>query len=124
MKYNKQYKCLACGASFKTEFDARLCPQCGSSDVRLDLDHYQKARDTAVELIEKHNSLMKKALKKFDEYQELYAEVELVRSTLRTYKSRGIISDEEMPSIVRPKLSDRLIKKRNSKKGDKDESVL
>lgn len=66
-------------------------------------------------MVEEHNRLMKEMLVKFDEYAQAYAKVEYVRGTLRTYKSRGIIQENEMPDFTRPKLLDYLQKYRKEK---------
>ena len=108
----KMYSCNSCGIAFKLAHDVKFCPYCGADTIGVD----GKARKTALSMIEEHNQLMTVALKKFDEYAQVYAEIETIRSTLRAYKSRGLINEEEMPSFKRPLLSEYVDKYRKSRK--------
>lgn len=95
------YKCQSCGKTFKLS-KPKFCPYCAADAINID----NKARDSALSMIEEHDRLMKEMLIKFDEYAQLHAKVEFIRSTLRTYRSRGIIQDSEMPDFTKPKLLD------------------
>lgn len=108
----KAYACKSCGISFQLAYEVKFCPYCGSEMIGVD----GKARTTALGMIEEHNKLMSKALEKFDEYAQIYAQIETIRSTLRTYKSRGLITEEEMPPLKKPLLSEYVSRYRKSRK--------
>ena len=52
-------------------------------------------------------------------YARQYAVVENKMQLLRQYKKRGIITDDEIPKIVKPKLADKLREYREETKGEK-----
>lgn len=108
------YKCQSCGKTFRLN-RPKFCPYCAADAIAIN----NKARDSALSMIEEHDKLMKDMLIKFDEYAKIFARVEYIRSTLRTYKSRGIIQESEMPDFTKPKLLDYVKKYREQVKNDR-----
>lgn len=108
--YSKSYSCKCCGIAFRLACEVKFCPYCGAESIEVD----RKSRNTALKMIEDHNRLMSLMLEKFDEYANVHAEIENIRAKLRTYKARGLVSDEEMPSFAKPKLVDYLNKYRQN----------
>ena len=55
-------------------------------------------RESALDMLDRYNNLQKSMDMIIEEkYLPLWAEAEYIRATLRTYKSRGLITEEEMP---------------------------
>ena len=109
---SKSYSCKCCGISFRLAYEVKFCPYCGAESIEVD----GKSRNTALKMIEDHNRLISLMLEKFDEYAKVHAEIENIRAKLKSYKARGLISEEEMPSFAKPKLIDYLKYRQNNRK--------
>ena len=102
----RRYICDSCKAIFSSKQAVKLCPSCGSKNIEVLPEDHSRAKVTAAKLLKEHEILLQKTLKKYDEYANLRAKLESVRIQLRLYKSRKVITEGEMPSIKKPKLTD------------------
>lgn len=109
-----KYKCLDCYKEFKTDSRVAYCPHCASSHIE-DVRHIQ-AKNTAKEKALELLKLKEKIDEKYAEYVSLYVQAESLLQVLRQYKHRGIITDEEIPVLNKPKLSEALKEYRKKKK--------
>lgn len=109
----KRYVCMTCGQKFRMDGQPHICPNCGSTSI--DDETNVQARKTAIRLIREVNEIIPEMEETFEQYIEKRVDVELRMQTLRTYKRRGIVRDEEMPVFDRPKLAERLNERRKQK---------
>lgn len=94
----QEYNCSSCGQAFRLANKPSFCPFCGGQgSVAL---NQKKARETALRLI---SELTESDIPVLEAMRQGYVEqmslVEYKKQTLRKYKQRGIISEEEMPSV-------------------------
>lgn len=105
-----RFVCESCGKSFSLDAIAKCCPYCMSTDIE------QSGKSRALKKLEEYNRLSAQMDELMEKYIPLYLEAETIRSTLRTYKSRGIITEEEMPVKKKPQILARLSEYRKNKK--------
>lgn len=105
-----RYICNACEKRFTLDSGAKCCPYCMSTDIEL------TGKASALKMLKQYNDLSAQMDELMEKYIPLYLEAETIRSTLRTYKSRGIISNEEMPVKKKPQMLAKLSEYRKSKK--------
>lgn len=86
--------CNDCGKTFNFSAVPEFCPFCGSSDVERDV---RKQRARALKLIAEYNDIIKKIEAFASEYIIMSNRVGEIRKELATYKSRKIISAEDIP---------------------------
>jgi DNA-directed RNA polymerase subunit RPC12/RpoP len=98
-----KYVCKECEKSFNLDSPPKLCPYCGCKDVG------NKSRITAEQLITdykesktKMTNMQKQLNKLMEEFIPIYLESEKIYSNLKVYKSRGIITDKELPIREKP----------------------
>lgn len=114
--YTMEYKCNDCGNVVRLAKAPRFCPFCGSESIERDLT---KARANAFQLIESCNKLAAEMEPIFNAYLEKMAQYEWNMQTLRTYKMRGIITEEELPKYRRPQIQRALAEYRRRRKAEK-----
>lgn len=107
------FKCSDCGAAFRLAQKPRFCPYCASPNVIA----HGKALETARKLIAECNEKVEKLEVLWSEYVALQASYELNMLTLRTYKKRGIITDDDMPCYKKKSLKESLAEYRKKKGG-------
>lgn len=110
----KRYACTTCGQKFRMDGQPCVCPSCGSSSI--DDETNVQARKTALRLIREVNEIISEMDEIFEQYIEKRVDAELRMQTLRTYKRRGIVGDDEMPVFDRPRLAERLNERRKQRK--------
>lgn len=108
-----KFKCRVCNAEISLDIAPKYCPFCAADKPKRVKEN---ARNTALQLIERHNALTKELDIIMEKYAPLYLERETIRSTLRTYKARGIISDDEMPDMNRTSIMQNLSAYRKQRK--------
>ena len=93
-----KFTCQKCNQSFSLDATPKLCPFCGSDKVG------SRGRFTVEQLITNYNIIQDKIMKlqkQLDnlayEYIPLYVESTKIRSLLGVYKSRNVLTDDEMP---------------------------
>lgn len=106
------FRCSSCGAGFRLAQKPQFCPFCASRSVTA----HGKALETAQRLIAECNEKAEKMEALWSEYVSLLTGYELNMLTLRTYKKRGIITDDDMPRYEKKSLKQSLAEHR--KKGD------
>ena len=110
-----KYICNSCNKGFNAK-ELTNCPICGSSDVESVIEKSIKSK------IDKYNELVKEMEELIDKYTPLYLEASCINNTLRVYKQRGFITEEEIPKFKRHSLESKLAAyrkaKREAKKGD------
>lgn len=89
------YKCRNCGYAVRLPKVPKYCPQCGSNEISKSND---RARTTALKLIDECNDIIAKLEPLLNETVVLQNELEQRMQTLRTYKRRGIITANEIPT--------------------------
>lgn len=114
----QEYNCSKCGQSFRMANKPMFCPFCGEqSSVAL---NQKRARETALRLIAELNESDIPVLESIRKgYLEQWALVEYKRQTLRKYKQRGVITEEEMPSYRNPTVNEALKEYRRMMKEEK-----
>ncbi len=110
----EKYICRSCNSEFRIGVKPSVCPACGSDNI-YNVSHLI-ARETAVQLIEELNELKPKLETAFSAYAQLYGRYEAIRITLRQYKKRGIVSEDEVPVIEKPLLREKLKEYREGRK--------
>lgn len=111
-----QYKCKNCNAGFRLARRPAFCPFCGSNKIGLD---HGKARETGLALIAECNAIAVSLEELWAQYIKLLAEYENKMQTLRVYKKRGIIKEEELPRYNKPTLKNELAALRAKLKEEK-----
>ena len=101
----KTYKCRNCGKGFRLATNPLFCPFCGGNKIEINV----KARETASQLIRECEELIRILDPMWDEYVGILAMYEIKMRTLRSYKKRGIVSDEELPRHEKRHLRDALM---------------
>ena len=117
-----KFTCDSCGYSFVGTKDAVFCPYCGGRSFHVDHD---RARKTALVLIAECNELAAKMAPVWSEYVTLLAQYEAKMQTLRAYKMRGIVQEDEMPKNAKKFLKDALAEyrsRRSAKGGETGEN--
>lgn len=109
----KTYKCQKCGKGFRFAKQPDFCPFCGGHDVSQD---NEKARNTALEIIRELDVLALEMETLWSEYAEKWVVYEDKMQTLRVYKRRGIVTEDEMPTIQKKSLANELNAYRKAKK--------
>lgn len=114
----QEYICGKCGQSFRMAKKPSFCPFCGGQgSVAL---NQKKARETALRLISELTESDIPVLEAIRQgYVEQMAIVEYKKQTLRKYKQRGVITEEEMPSYHYPTVNEALKEYRRMKKENK-----
>lgn len=92
-----KYVCRNCAETFSSTKMPKYCPFCLADNI----GYAGKAREKALEKIDKVNKLTAQIDDLMQQYKPLYLEREYLLGTLRTQKHRGIITEEEMPKIKR-----------------------
>ena len=110
-----QYRCHSCGMSTRLpeEKIPGYCPYCGSTDIDIDRE---KARETAGRMIAECNEILRELKPAHDKYISILARYELNMQTLRCYKKRGVVSEDEMPHWKKTLLPSEMKKLRNARK--------
>ena len=110
-----KYVCKKCNGTHSTREESKFCPYCGSTKIE------RTGRESALDMLDRYNNLQKSMDMIIEEkYLPLWAEAEYIRATLRTYKSRGLITEEEMPKKEKYSLHDKLSEYRKKKLKDKN----
>ena len=117
---SRRYVCDDCGARFGCSGVAKFCPSCGGAWVRADRE---RAKDRAQKYIAECKELVEKAEAAFNAYAEIYCEYEFRVQTLRQYKKRGIITDEQIPRMGKPHVAEKL-KEYREKRKEQDEQKM
>lgn len=86
--------CNDCGKSFNFGDVPKFCPFCGSSDVER---NNKKQRESALKLIAEYNNIIEKMEAFANDYIIMSKRIKEIRHDLTSYKSRNIISAEELP---------------------------
>lgn len=86
--------CNDCGKSFNFGDVPKFCPFCGSSDVER---NNKKQRESALKLIAEYNNIIEKMEAFANDYIIMSKRIKEIRHDLTSYKSRKIISAEELP---------------------------
>lgn len=88
----------------------QFCPFCASAKIE------PTGRASALKMLENYNELDRQMNELIEKYIPIYLEAERIRSTLRTYKSRGILTEAEMPVKKRPQILATLSEYRKKRK--------
>lgn len=107
-----RYTCSDCNETFSAAKKPKNCPFCLSENLRYD----GKSREKAIELIEYSNQLTSQIEELMEKFKPIYLERECALNTLRVYKQRGIITEEEMPKIERQNIQKEIVKYRKKRK--------
>ena len=86
--------CKDCGKSYNFADVPKFCPFCSSSNVERNI---QKQRESALKLIAEYNDIIEKMEAFAIEYITMTKRIKEIRHDLTSYKSRKIISAEELP---------------------------
>lgn len=116
-----KYICSNCNKGFTTDSQVSYCPHCASSNIEV--AEHAKSRQTAKEKTLELLRIKEQMDEKYAEYVSLYVQAESILQVLRQYKHRGIITDEEIPSLKKPKLADALKEYRQKQKGGKQNII-
>lgn len=111
-----KYSCQKCGNSFSASKLPKCCPFCLSEDVQYD----GCSRKTALALIEQADQLTAQIDVLLEKYKSLYLERECILNKLRSYKHRGVISDDEIPKIQRWNMQGELAEYRRKRKQESE----
>ena len=95
-----RFICNACGTAYNLSIESMFCPCCGSPNVE------RTGRASALKRIERYNELVTQMSALIEQYVPLYAEATKIRNTLKVDRSRGLISDNEMPPVYKQLLSE------------------
>lgn len=106
------YVCQNCNETFSTAKKPKCCPFCLSANFI----HEGKSRQTALALIKRSNQLTAQLEELMEKYKPIYLEREVALNTLRVYKRRGIITEEEMPKIERQSIQKEISEYRKKRK--------
>ena len=110
-----KYVCQKCGNSFSASKMPKCCPFCLSEDVQYD----GCSKKYADKLIEQAAELTAQIDVLLEQYKSLYIERECILNKLRSYKHRGVISDDEIPKIQRWNMQGELAELRRKRREDK-----
>ena len=106
-----KYVCNACNKTYSVNEESKFCPYCGSHKIE------RTGRKSALNMLNTYNELKAKMDKIIEEeFMPLYLEAECIRDTLRVYKMRGLITEEELPKKERDALMNKLSEYRKNKK--------
>ena len=86
--------CNDCGKSFNFTEIPKFCPYCGSDSLER---NNKKQKERALKLIAEYNEITTKMESFIDEYITSSKRVKEIRHELATYKTRGIITADELP---------------------------
>ena len=106
-----RFICNCCGRVFSVKEKPMGCPYCMSQTIEL------TGKSSALKMLKKYNELSEQMDNLMKQYEPLYLEAERIRSTLRTYKARGILTAEEMPKKKRVQLLSKLSEYRKGVNG-------
>ena len=106
-----QYACNSCGTGFRLRQQPICCPFCGSKE----LTYHTTSKQTALQLVQQVNAWRDEEDAKYEEFLALHVKIENTMQTLRVYKKRGIISEEEMPRPFKKKRLDIALKEYRAK---------
>ena len=115
-----KYSCQKCGNSFSASKKPKCCPFCLSEDVQYDgcsKKHADKLIEQAAELTAQIDVLL-------EQYKSLYIERECILNKLRSYKHRGVISDDEIPKIQRWNMQGELAELRRKRREEKKNETV
>lgn len=113
-----EYICNDCKEVFAATKKPKCCPFCLSEKLICN----GKSRQTALPLIKQCNQLTAQLDELMAKYKPIYLERECILSTLRIYKRRGIITEEEMPKIKRENIQKELAEYRKKRKEENHEN--
>lgn len=112
--------CDACGFSFNFSQVPSFCPKCGKEGAAA--RDTRKAKETARRMIAELNGEDIPVLESLHAgYIAQLAKINAKLETLRQYKKRGIVSQEEMPVIVLKSARDALKEYREQRREEKNE---
>lgn len=109
------YRCRNCGSVCRSENKNLFCMNCGSIKIKR---YGKKARENAIQIIAELEELNERLVPLWEEYIELSAQREDRMQTLRVYKKRGIISDDEIPRYKNETMRNALASYRTKKRKD------
>lgn len=109
----RKYVCRNCGFTITHNHKLQFCPNCGQA--ALTTDHAQ-ARKYAEECISRCRKLAPRLEAKYAAFMALYVAYEDDMQVLRKYKERGIVTEDEMPTLFKPRLADSLKEYRRKKR--------
>lgn len=107
-----RFKCNSCGQAFNFKQEIRCCPICTSTNIE------RTGKANALKMLNEYNDLSSQMEVLMEKYIPLYLEAERIRSTLRQYKVRGLITAEEMPPKQRVNITAMLSDYRKNRKGE------
>lgn len=99
----KKYYCPDCKVTFSSSVEPRFCLHCGSAKVQRDM---QAARAKADALLKSVQHLTSEIEQVWEMLIPLLAERADKMNSLRQYKTRGVITQEEIPTIERMNLGE------------------
>lgn len=91
-----QWKCEKCGTVFTLADSPKFCPVCGCGDF-INAAEHKKAKQTAEKICHELSVMIPEIEAAWNKYAQLQARYEEKVQTLRQYKHRGIITEEEIP---------------------------
>lgn len=112
------YVCTNCKEIFSATKKPKCCPFCSSENLICE----GKSRKTALALIERSNQLTTQLDDLMEKYKPIYLEREIALNTLRVYKQRGIITEEEMPKIKKQNIQKELAEYRQKRRSNNKNS--
>ena len=114
-----KYICNACKKHFSAATKtAGHCIYCGSDMLE------PASRSVAMKKVQEYKAIEAKMKRIMDEeYIPLYLEAETIRAHLRTYKSRGIITQNDLPDIQKPNLMKMLSAYRAERRAKKEGNI-
>lgn len=108
--------CNKCGKSFNFTEIPKFCPYCGSDSLER---NNKKQKERALKLIAEYNEITTKMESFIDEYIASSKRVKEIRHELATYKTRGIITADELPYVKNENLMS-FIKRKIQEKESED----
>lgn len=114
----KKYVCMDCGRRLIYAEEPKYCPNCGGANMVLDR---RKSRVHAENCIAKCQEMLPALEASYAEFIQDYVAYEDLMQTLRVYKNRGVVTEEELPKLFKPTLSQSL-KEYRASKGEKKEN--
>lgn len=115
---NRQYVCTDCGFSMYCKDEPVYCPKCGQATLTTD---NVRAWKYALVCKSRCQELLPELEAKYADFMETYVVYEDSMQVLRQYKKRGILSDDDLPTLFKPRLADSLKEYRRKKREAKDD---
>lgn len=107
-----KFVCNSCNKQFSLKEKPKCCPYCMSQDIE------PNGKTSALRMLAKYNELSKQMDDLMEKYKPLYLEAECIRSTLRTYKARGILTEDEFPKKKSTNLLNNLSEYRKTRRNN------